>query len=214
MRITLAKTAGFCFGVDRAVTMAYELAEKGCPAASLGSLIHNTRVTSELEEMGVRTIELPSQAKADETVIIRAHGVSRSVYSELNAMNAKICDATCPFVKKIHNIVSENSSEDVPVLVAGDPNHPEVMGITGHCNGDVFVFNNSAELEKILDGNEKLCDDEIITVSQTTFSQNEWKICKEKIKIYCTNPKIFDTICFATRKRQDEASELSKKSDQ
>ncbi len=213
MRITLAETAGFCFGVDRAVTMAYELAEKECAAASLGSLIHNTRVTSELEEKGIRTIEIPSQAKKDETVIIRAHGVAKNIYDELNAIGARVCDATCPFVKKIHDIVSENSSETVPVLIAGDANHPEVMGITGHCNGDFYVFNSEDELEKILRENKFLCENRIIVVSQTTFSQNVWKICKEKIKIYCTNPKIFDTICFATRKRQDEAAELSKKSD-
>ncbi len=213
MRITLAETAGFCFGVDRAVTMAYDLAKKGVSAASLGSLIHNTQVTSELEEKGIRTIDSPSQAQKGETVIIRAHGVAKNVYDELDAIGAEICDATCPFVKKIHNIVFENSSNEVPVLIAGDPNHPEVMGITGHCNGYVSVFYNSAELEEILKENEILCQKRIIIVSQTTFSQNEWKICKEKIKIYCTNPKIFDTICSATRKRQDEAAELSKKSD-
>ena len=213
LRITLAETAGFCFGVDRAVNMAYEIADKECPAVALGQLIHNTRVTSELEEKGVRTIDLPEQAKKGETVIIRAHGVAKSVYDELENIGAEICDATCPFVKKIHKIVAENSSKENPVMIAGDPNHPEVMGIMGHCNGDVFVFNSLEELEKILSKNEELCKKRIIIVSQTTFSQNVWKICKEKIKIDCTNAKIFDTICFATRKRQDEAEELSKKSD-
>lgn len=213
LRITLAKTAGFCFGVDRAVNMAYELAHNGCRASTLGLLIHNTGVTSELEEKGIRIIDEPIQAENGETVIIRAHGVAKSVYDELKRIGAEICDATCPFVKKIHNIVAENSSEDIPVLIAGDSNHPEVMGIMGHCNGKVFVFNSIEELEKILSENEELCKKRIIVVSQTTFSQNVWKICKEKIKIDCTNPKIFDTICFATRKRQDEAEELSKKSD-
>ncbi len=213
MRITLAKTAGFCFGVDRAVNMAYELAEKNIAAATLGELIHNNFVTSGLENKGVRLIESPSQAQKNETVIIRAHGVGREVYDELAKVGAEFCDATCPFVKKIHTIVSENSSAEVPVLIAGDPNHPEVMGITGHCNGEVFVFNSADELEEILQKNKLLCENRIIAVSQTTFSQKEWKFCKEKIKIYCTNPKIFDTICSATRKRQDEAAELSKKSD-
>ena len=213
MRITLAKTAGFCFGVDRAVNMAYETAQSNSSCATLGQLIHNTRVTSELEAMGVRTIDSPDMAKSGETVIIRAHGVAKSVYDELVRIGAVICDATCPFVKKIHNIVAENSSPDIPVMIAGDPDHPEVMGIMGHCNGDVFVFNSSEELDKILSENKELCQKRIIIVSQTTFSQNVWKICKEKIKIYCTNAKIFDTICFATRKRQDEAQELSKESD-
>ena len=213
MRITLAKTAGFCFGVDRAVNMAYELASESIPAAALGELIHNNFVTSELESKGVRMIEHPSQANKGETVIIRAHGVGRHIYDELEKAGAEICDATCPFVKKIHTIVSENSSADVPVLIAGDPNHPEVMGIRGHSNGESFVFNSADELEKFLQINPDLCEKGIIAVSQTTFSQKEWKKCKEKIKIYCTNAKIFDTICSATRKRQDEAAELSKQSD-
>ncbi len=213
MRITLAETAGFCFGVDRAVNMAYELAQSNTKAATLGELIHNNFVTSRLESKGIRNINFPSQAESGETVIIRAHGVSENVYDELNRVGAVICDATCPFVKKIHTIVSENSSDDIPVLIAGNPEHPEVMGIMGHCNGEVFVFNNAQELIKIFSDNPKLCENGIIAVSQTTFSQKEWKICKEKIKIYCTNAKIFDTICSATRKRQDEAAELSKKSD-
>ena len=213
MRITLAKTAGFCFGVDRAVEMAYEIAEKGVDAVTLGQLIHNTFVTNELEEKGVGIIENPSAAKNGQTVIIRAHGVAESVYTELKEAGAEICDATCPFVKKIHTIVSENSSEEIPVLIAGDPSHPEVIGIVGHCKGSFFVFRNLGELENIFAENKDLCQKSIITVSQTTFSLDEWKKCKEKIKIYCTNPKIFDTICFATRQRQEEAAELSRKSD-
>ena len=213
MRIILAETAGFCFGVDRAVTMAYELAEKGKKAATLGELIHNGFVTSELEKKGIRIISSPSQAEKDETVIIRAHGVAKSVYDELIGIGSEICDATCPFVKKIHKIVEENSSPDIPAFIAGDPNHPEVMGIKGYCLGESYVFNNSEELEKKAIENPKLCENRIIFVSQTTFSQNEWKKCKEKIKKYYTNAKIFDTICLATQKRQNEAAELSKKSD-
>ncbi len=213
MRITLAKTAGFCFGVDRAVNMAYEIAEKGIDAATLGQLIHNTYVTNRLAERGVGIIDSPLQSHKGQTVIIRAHGVSKNVYDELNEVGAEICDATCPFVKKIHTIVSENSDGETPVLIAGDPAHPEVMGIKGHCKGQVFVFKNLSELEEILKENSFLCEKRTIIVSQTTFSQNEWKICKEKIKIDCTNSKIFDTICFATRQRQDEAAELSEKSD-
>jgi len=213
LRITIAKTAGFCFGVDRAVNMAYDLASKNISAATLGELIHNNSVTSQLESKGVRMIETPSQSEEGETVIIRAHGVSRQIYDELEKAGANVCDATCPFVKKIHNIVAENSSDEVPVFIAGDPNHPEVMGIRGHSNGDVYVFNNADELEDFLYKNQFLCKKGIIAVSQTTFSQKEWKKCKEKIKIYCTNPKIFDTICSATRKRQDEAAEISKQSD-
>ena len=213
LRITLAKTAGFCFGVDRAVNMAYEVAETGRSAVMLGELIHNAFVTEQLEKKGLSVISSPIQAQNGQIVIIRAHGVGREVYEQLEAAGAEVCDATCPFVRKIHNIVLKNSAEDTPVLIAGDPNHPEVIGIRGYCRGQAFVFSNSDELEKILTENTELCKKRIIVVSQTTFSQNEWKNCKEKIKIYCTNAKIFDTICLATEKRQTEAAALSEKCD-
>lgn len=213
MRVILAKTAGFCFGVDRAVNMAYELANSGARAATLGQLIHNSLVTDDLAAKGVRIISSPAEAQRGETIIIRAHGVAAEVYEELKGTGAEICDATCPFVKKIHRIVAENSGEDTEVFIAGDPNHPEVIGIKGHCKGEVNIFNSEAELDEIIKNDGKNYDKRIIAVSQTTFSQKVWKICKEKIKKYYTNAKIFDTICFATRERQDEAALISKQSD-
>lgn len=213
MRVILAKTAGFCFGVDRAVNMAYELANSGARAATLGQLIHNSLVTDDLAAKGVRIISSPAEAQRGETVIIRAHGVAAVVYEELKGTGAEICDATCPFVKKIHRIVAENSGEDTEVFIAGDPNHPEVIGIKGHCKGEVNIFNSEAELDEIIKNDGKNYDKRIMAVSQTTFSQKVWKICKEKIKKYYTNAKIFDTICFATRERQDEAALISKQSD-
>ena len=213
MRVILAKTAGFCFGVDRAVNMAYELANSGARAATLGQLIHNSLVTDDLAAKGVRIISSPAEAQRGETVIIRAHGVAAEVYEELKGTGAEICDATCPFVKKIHRIVAENSGEDTEAFIAGDPNHPEVIGIKGHCKGEVNIFNSEAELDEIIKNDGKNYDKRIIAVSQTTFSQKVWKIFKEKIKKYYTNAKIFDTICFATRERQDEAALISKQSD-
>lgn len=213
MRVILAKTAGFCFGVDRAVNMAYELANSGARAATLGQLIHNSLVTDDLAAKGVRIISSPAEAQRGETVIIRAHGVAAEVYEELKGTGAEICDATCPFVKKINCIVAENSGDDTEVFIAGDPNHPEVIGIKGHCKGEVNIFNSEAELDEIIKNDGKNYDKRIIAVSQTTFSQKVWKICKEKIKKYYTNAKIFDTICFATRERQDEAALISKQSD-
>lgn len=213
MRVILAKTAGFCFGVDRAVNMAYELANSGARAATLGQLIHNSLVTDDLAAKGVRIISSPAEAQRGETVIIRAHGVAAEVYEELKGTGAEICDATCPFVKKIHRIVAENSGDDTEVFIAGDPNHPEVIGIKGHCKGEVNIFNSEVELDEIIKNDGKNYDKRIIAVSQTTFSQKVWKICKEKIKKYYTNAKIFDTICFATRERQDEAALISKQSD-
>ena len=210
MRIILAKTAGFCFGVDRAVNLAYQLAERGEKCCCLGPVIHNTAVTNDLAEKGVRVIETPKEIHSGESVIIRAHGVSPDVYETIQKMGASVCDATCPFVKKIHQIVQENSAEDIPTLIAGDPNHPEVIGIRGYCKGESFVFSSCEELEKILKNNPLFCENRIITVAQTTFFEIVWKKCKEIFNLHCTNVKIFDTICSATRKRQEEAEALSK----
>lgn len=193
--------------------MAYDLAEKGIGAATLGQLIHNSRVTDDLAEKGVRIISSPDEARAGETVIIRAHGVAASVYDELKKAGVTICDATCPFVKKIHRIVAENSDENTVVFIAGNPSHPEVAGIRGHCNTDTYIFDSVEELQKILDGHPENFSKRIIVVSQTTFSQKVWKNSKEKIKKYYTNAEFFDTICLATRERQDEAAEISKRSD-
>lgn len=213
MRLIKAETAGFCFGVDRAVNMAYDRAEKSGNCCTLGPIIHNTFVTDDLESKGVRMIESPLEAKKGETVIIRAHGVSPDVYDALISAGADICDATCPFVKKIHNIVSENSGKAIPVLIAGDSKHPEVIGIRGYCKGESFTFSSCDELEQILNSNKELCEKQIVAVSQTTFSKQEWKKCKEKLNFLCTNTKIFDTICGATRERQQEAASLSAQCD-
>lgn len=212
-RITLAKTAGFCFGVDRAVGMAYKAAENNVPCCSLGPVIHNTDVTEDLAAKGVRIVDSPDEIKAAETVIIRAHGIAPDVLEAIIKSGANICDATCPFVQKIHDIVSENSAENIPVLIAGNPEHPEVVGIRGCCRGESFVFSSAEEVEKILKNNKNLQNNDLVVVSQTTFSEEEWKKSKKIIKFYCTNCKIFDTICIATRKRQEEAAELSLKCD-
>lgn len=213
MRIIKAETAGFCFGVDRAVNTAREVLKSGKKCCSLGEIIHNSHVTAELEKQGLRIINSPDEAREGETVIIRAHGVSPDVIGSLNSRGAEICDATCPFVAKIHDIVSENTSYDVPALIAGDENHPEVIGIRGCCKGKSFVFSSADECKKIIENNAELFQNGIIAVSQTTFSENEWKKSKEIIKFLCTNSKIFDTICCATRKRQEEAESLSKQCD-
>lgn len=213
MRVILAKTAGFCFGVDRAVNMAYELANSGARAATLGQLIHNSLVTDDLAAKGVRIISSPAEAQRGETVIIRAHGVAAEVYEELKGTGAEICDATCRLLRR-YTVSSPRTAAMIPeVFIAGDPNHPEVIGIKGHCKGEVNIFNSEAELDEIIKNDGKNYDKRIIAVSQTTFSQKVWKICKEKIKKYYTNAKIFDTICFATRERQDEAALISKQSD-
>ena len=213
LRVTLAKSAGFCFGVERAVNLAYEMAEKGVDCSTLGPLIHNRDVTCDLEKKGIGILENPAEAKPGETVIIRAHGVSPETYDILRERGAEICDATCPFVKKIHSVVTAESGEDTAVLIAGDPEHPEVAGIKGYCKGESYVFSGEEDLKNLLENTPSLCQKRIIAVSQTTFSENEWKKCKKILNSLYTNLKIFDTICGATHARQEEAERLAKSSD-
>ena len=212
-KIELAKTAGFCFGVNRAVEMTYELVNSGKKVSTLGPLIHNPVVIEDLEKKGVRVLTSPEQAEKGSTVVVRTHGIGRSVMQELSATGAEVCDATCPFVKKIHRIVSENSSEDIPVLIAGDSDHPEVMGIMGYCNGECFTFKDATELRIILENHSDLCQKRITVVSQTTFSVKEWEESSKIINLLCTNANVFDTICNATQDRQHEATELSARAD-
>ena len=209
MQITLAKTAGFCFGVNRAVDLVYSMLGEGKRVCTLGPLIHNPQVIADLETKGTRIIDEPSQALEGETLVVRAHGVTAAVEDEIASLNIDCCNATCPFVKKIHRIVSEKVNENTVALVAGDAKHPEVQGIVGHCKTECIVFGNSSELEKIAEENQYLSEKEILVVAQTTFSTKEWKLCEKKIKKLYTNPKIFDTICCATQERQQEAYELS-----
>lgn len=209
MRIELAKTAGFCFGVNRAVNIAYAVARKGERGCTLGPIIHNKEMVSELTDMGVVAVDSVDAACAYSPVIIRSHGVPRSVYDELTARGCAYIDATCPFVSKIHAIVEQKSREGYAVLIAGDSHHPEVEGIMGHCDGDCFVFKNEEELSalinKILIENYKgAC-----LVAQTTFDKEIWKKCLKIYKKVYTNAEIFDTICNATSKRQAEAKALS-----
>ncbi len=212
-RIKVAETAGFCFGVDRAVKLTYSIVESGKKVCTLGPLIHNPQVIADLEKRGVTIISSPDEAPEGSTVIVRAHGVSREVEEKLASMNVEVCDATCPFVEKIHKIVAETPDDNYAVLIAGDRNHPEVVGIKGHCKEKAFVFSNAEELENLLRSNPELAEKPVTVVSQTTFSEKEWLFNKKIIKKYYTNAKIFDTICFATQKRQQEAYELSKQSD-
>lgn len=213
MQITLAKTAGFCFGVNRAVSMLYDLVEKKENICTLGPIIHNPQVIGDLSDKGVNILDRITDASHDKKIVIRTHGVEKDVleYCEKNSLD--YFDATCPFVKKIHKIVQKNSTQNIPVLIAGDKNHPEVIGIKSYCNGKCFIFNSSEELEKIFDANCFDKEKPFIVVSQTTFSIKEWKKCVKKIKLYYTNAIIFDTICSATEERQAEALLLSQKND-
>ena len=207
--VILAKSAGFCFGVNRAVELAYKLLHDGVKVSTLGPIIHNQQVIDDMAEKGAEIIGKPDDASVDSTIIIRTHGIPCTLMKEIENSGLKFLDATCPFVKKIHKIVAENSSEDIPVLIAGDDKHPEVVGIKSYSKGETYIFKNNDELVLLLEKNSFLYQKGIIVVAQTTFSAKEWKICKKNINLLCTNAKIFDTICSATHKRQSEAVTLS-----
>ena len=211
MQIILAKTAGFCFGVNRAVKLTYELLEQGRPVATLGPLIHNPQVVEDLESKGAITCDSVDDVPDGCEVIIRSHGVGQSVYDKISTRRLAYHDATCPFVTKIHKIAAQAGAEGAMLLVAGDAKHPEVQGIVGHTTGKVEVFANLAELEKLLP--ELTQQKSIFAVAQTTFNVQSWETCKEFLKNQCTNAKIFDTICNATWARQQEAEDLSQKCD-
>ena len=208
MSVRVAKSAGFCFGVSRAVELVEKAAQEGRKVATLGPIIHNRHVVDKFEKMGVRVIDTPEEALPGETVIIRSHGISRAVYERLEAQKVEIIDATCPFVKRIHTIVSRASEEGRLPIIIGTPTHPEVEGIAGWC-GDCRVFQDVSELENWAKSEKISRDLAICMVSQTTSTESLWKLCGEFAKKQFTNLKIFDTICRATEYRQSEAAELS-----
>ena len=209
MSVTLAKSAGFCFGVSRAVELVEQAAASGKKVATLGPIIHNRHVVDKFEAMGVRVMEAPEDAVAGETVIIRSHGVARSVYERLEARGVEVIDATCPFVKRIHGLVSRAEEEGRLPVIIGTPTHPEVEGIAGWCR-DCRVFDGPEALENWAKSLENPASSAICMVSQTTSTESLWKMCGNFAKKQFTNLKIFDTICRATEYRQSEAAELSK----
>ena len=211
MQIILAKTAGFCFGVNRAVKLTYELLEQGRPVATLGPLIHNPQVVEDLESKGAITCDSVDDVPDGCEVVIRSHGVGQSVYDKISTRRLVYHDATCPFVTKIHKIAARAGAEGAMLLVAGDAKHPEVQGIVGHTSGPVQVFANLEELQKLLP--MLLQQESIYAVAQTTFRVESWENCKAFLKKECTKARIFDTICNATWARQQEAEDLSQKCD-
>ncbi len=213
MKITLAETAGFCFGVNRAVQTVYDLLDKGEMVCTLGPIIHNPQLVEELGSRGVRIVEAPEEVNEGETLIIRSHGVEPEIIKRAEKCGIKTVDATCPFVAKIHNIVAENGGENTVTLIVGNSAHQEVIGIVGHSKDEVFVFSSEEELKKLLEDQENFAQKTIILVSQTTFNEKIFVNCRNFLKKVCTNAKIFDTICNATSKRQQEARELSLQND-
>jgi len=207
MSVTLAKTAGYCFGVDRAVQLVEEAAGKG-PVVTLGSIIHNRFVVAKLRDMGVEVIDRPEDAPAGTTVVIRAHGVGRAVMEQLAAQGNPVIDATCPYVKRIHRIVEDATARGRKILILGQPHHPEVTAIAGWGEKCTIVENDKELSEKLKNMSDT--DKENVTlVCQTTSVEEMWDCCTKLIKKECTNAEIFDTICYATENRQREARQLA-----
>ena len=212
MQIRLAKTAGFCFGVERAVALAEQTAKRGVPAVTLGPIIHNRHVVERFERMGLREIAQADEAQPGQTVIIRAHGIPVAEQRLLAERGVTVVDATCPFVKKIHVIAQKAEREGRSLLVIGTPTHPEVLAIASY-SSNAHVFRTAEELQAWLTERPERRNLPFCMVSQTTGTQKLWESCREIAKKECTNCEIFDTICRATEMRQEEAAFLSKNCD-
>ena len=211
MKVTLAKSAGFCFGVKRAVEMVYKEAETGKKVYTLGPIIHNEQVVQDLEQKGVRVIDTPEELSEaeDATVIIRSHGISADVYHQLEDKKVRIVDATCPFVSKIHRIVEKKYQEGSCIVIVGNANHPEVEGINGWCNGAATVIGSVSEAENYSqEPARKLC-----VVAQTTFNYKKFKDIVDSFSKKSYDIDVMNTICNATEERQTEAAAIAGDSD-
>ena len=220
MKITLAKSAGFCFGVKRAVDTVYEQLEMSAaerqPIYTFGPIIHNEGVVADLEARGVHVIteadlDSPDDTLQNGTVVIRSHGVGKPIYDKLKEKNISYVDVTCPFVLKIHRIVEKESLAGNHIIIIGDKDHPEVQGICGWCQGPYTVIRNKEEAEAFVPPKGK----KISIVSQTTFNYNKFKdlveiLCKKRYDNNVLNIlNILNTICNATEERQREAKNIA-----
>ncbi len=212
MEVKVAKTAGFCFGVERAVEHVYEQIQKGQPPIyTLGPIIHNEEVVKDLEKKGVNVLPDTDCLKElnEGTVIIRSHGVGKAIYDRIKQQGLCLVDATCPFVKKIHRIVQEQNKIGRRVIIIGDGSHPEVEGIRGWADERTLVVKNEKELNDLPDlREEKLC-----IVSQTTFNYNKFKELVEKFSEKGYDILVLNTICNATQERQVEAERIASQVD-
>ena len=209
-KITVSKSAGFCFGVNRAVQMVYQALNEGKPVATLGPIIHNKDVVNDMIARGARIIEDVSELKEGEYVVIRSHGVERKVYDEIAKKGNPIIDATCPFVARIHKIAEEKTAEGYTVLIAGDETHPEIQGIVGHCDENYFVFKDNFVLNAYFQKNSQK---RLAILAQTTYNNIIWGECLKVLPKDNPNIVVYDTICTATAQRQADSAELAKKSD-
>ncbi len=203
MQIEVAKTAGFCYGVKRAVESVYKAIDEGKKLATIGPIIHNRQVIDDLAKKGVLAYDSVLDIPKDCIVVIRAHGVPKNVYDQLK--DRDYIDLTCPFVAKIHKIVSEQYEDGKQIVIIGDKNHPEVIGINGHCGNSAYITYDEDE-----DIDEEIFQKDICIVAQTTIKKEIFVQKVHFLKKACKSTLVFDTICSATRDRQEEADKLSK----
>ncbi len=212
MQVELAKSAGFCFGVQRAVDTVYEQVEKGVsPIYTYGPIIHNEVVVQDMEEKGVRVLESREELEAltEGTVIIRSHGVGREIYDLIRERGLTCVDATCPFVKKIHRIVDQESANGRQIVIIGNDRHPEVEGIKGWCRSPAIVLESAQQAEDFsLPGDVSLC-----IVSQTTFNYKKFQDLVEILSEKGYDRTVVNTICNATEERQTEARRIAARAD-
>jgi len=211
VKIVLAQSAGFCYGVRRAVELAEQTAAAGTPCVMLGSIIHNQDMINSLARQGLYAVERPEDVPDGSSVIIRSHGESKAVHQGLEARGITILNATCPNVTRIHQIVSQAEEQGRQPVIIGTPDHPEVVAIAGWCTHPV-VLSGVEALEKWLLEDPARRELPLTFVSQTTSTKKIWDDCVKKAKKECTNAEIFDTICGATSKRQEEAVRLARES--
>ena len=213
MKLTIAKSAGYCFGVKRAVNMVYQEAEEAkVPVYTYGPIIHNEEVVRDLKQRGVHVVrelkELENLPKGK--IIIRSHGISRREHEAMKACGFEVLDATCPFVLKIHRLVEKYSKEGYRIVIAGNEHHPEVEGILGWVEGQpAYTVTSQEDIEKLpLKEGEKVC-----LVAQTTFNYNKFQDLVEKISKTYYDILVLNTICSATKERQEEARDIAKRVD-
>lgn len=212
MNVISAKTAGFCFGVNKAVNTVYDQIEKSeLPVYTYGPIIHNSTVVSELERRGVHVINSEEELASikEGTVIIRSHGVSKKIRESLNRDKIICVDATCPFVAKIHNIVHEDSKNGSVIIIAGNPEHPEVVGIKGWVDGECYIVDSEEEINELSIDPKK----NVTFVAQTTYNYEKFQYFVEIISKMGYHLKVCDTVCSATADRQKEAQQIAQKVD-
>ena len=211
MEVKIAQNAGFCFGVKRAMKMAWDELENKCEndTYSLGPLIHNKQAVDKYKEKGLIEKEDLEDIPSNSKLIIRSHGVGEKVYTESKSKDMEIVDTTCPFVKKIHDIVKDFSDRGYEIIIIGNAVHPEIIGINGWCNNNAIIINKVEEIDSItFDSTKAYC-----VVSQTTANLESFNNIVEKLKEKINNLTVKNTICFATKERQLSAIDLAKEVD-